>query len=316
MLNFTKAASLAAFTLFASTGLSVAADIPESDDAIKVILNDWTGQHFSTYVAGGLLEKMGYNIEYVSAGALPQHAGLQQGNLHFQTEVWSNNVGDIFPKAVEAGEIDVLGELGLEPKEGWIYPPYMEEKCPGLPEYKALYDCAQAFAAADTFPKGRLITYPADWGTRSKDVVAAIDLPYAAIAGGSEGAMVAELKSALAGKDPVLMMMWQPHWIFAAYDFNWVEWNKIEGECVEESQEKDTACGFAQASVQKVAWSGLKDKWPAAHKMLTALTLTNADENAAILAVDNDGRDVKEVAAEWLANNEDKWQAWIDQAKQ
>ncbi|MEP2030295.1 MAG: ABC transporter substrate-binding protein [Paracoccaceae bacterium] len=312
----TKTASAAALALFASGNVVLAGNVPENTDAIKVILNDWTGQHFSTYVAGGLLEKMGYNIEYVSAGALPQHSGLSQGNLHFQTEVWSNNVGEIYPKAVESGEIVVLGDLGLEPKEGWIYPPYMEEKCPGLPDYNALFECAQAFAGAETFPNGRLITYPADWGTRSRDVVEAIDMPFTAIAGGSEGAMIAELTSAVAAKDPILMMMWQPHWIFAAHDFNWVEWNPVEGECNEETQEKDTACGFAQATVNKVAWSGFEEKWPAAFKMLSLMSLTNSDENAAILAVDNEGRDVGEVAVEWLANNEGTWQGWIDEATQ
>ena len=316
MTTISKTAGAIAFALLASGGAALADSVPENDDAIKVILNDWTGQHFSTYVAGELLQKMGYTVEYVSAGALPQHAGLSQGNLHFQTEVWSNNVGDIYPKAVESGEIVVLGNLGLEPKEGWIYPPYMEERCPGLPSYSALYDCAQAFAGAETFPKGRLITYPADWGTRSRDVVEAIDLPFTAIAGGSEGAMVAELTSALAAEDPILMMMWQPHWIFAAHDFNWVEWNQIDGECSEETQERDTACGFAQATVNKVAWSGFEEKWPAAFAMLSAMTLTNADENAAILAVDNEGRDVTEVAAEWLVNNETTWQGWIDAAMQ
>ncbi|MCY3769220.1 MAG: ABC transporter substrate-binding protein [Gammaproteobacteria bacterium] len=311
--KFTVSALIAA-AMLAISGTTVSADVPESSDPIKVILNDWTGQLFSAKVAGGLLEKMGYNIEYVSAGALPQHAGLAQGNLHFQTEVWSNNVGDLYPKAVESGDIVVVGNLGLEPKEGWIYPPYMEEKCPGLPDYKALYECAQAFAAADTFPEGRLITYPADWGTRSRDVVAAIGLPFKAIPGGSEGAMVAELTSAQAAEAPILMMMWQPHWIFAAHDFNWVEWNATEGECVEETQEKDTACGFAQATVNKVAWSGLEEKWPAAFKMLTLMSLTNADENAAILQVDNESRDVDDVAAEWIANNEARWKPWIDAA--
>ncbi len=306
--------TLIAVAMLAISGNTISADVPESSDPIKVILNDWTGQLFSAKVAGGLLEKMGYNIEYVSAGALPQHAGLAQGNLHFQTEVWSNNVGDLYPKAVESGEIVVVGNLGLEPREGWIYPPYMEEKCPGLPGYKALYECAQAFAAAETFPEGRLITYPADWGTRSRDVVTAIGLPFKAIPGGSEGAMVAELTSAHAAEAPILMMMWQPHWIFAAYDFNWVEWNAIDGECQEETQEKDTACGFAQATVNKVAWSGLEEKWPAAFKMLTMMSLTNADENSAILQVDNESRDVDDVAAEWIANNEDRWKPWIDAA--
>ncbi len=290
------------------------ADVPESTDPIKVILNDWTGQHVSTKIAGELLKKMGYNIEYVSAGALPQHAGLAQGNLHVQTEVWTNNIGDLYPKAVESGDIVVLGELGLDPKEGWIYPPYMEEKCPGLPDYKALYECTQAFASAETFPKGRLITYPADWGTRSRDVVASIDMPFEPIPGGSEGAMVAELKSAYAAKEPIIMMFWQPHWMFADYDFNWVEWTQSEGECVEESQDKDTACGFEQAKVNKVAWSGFEQKWPAAFKMLSSYELTNADENAAILEIDNKGRDLDEVVAEWLDNNEARWQPWLDSA--
>jgi len=298
----------------ASTAVNAA--IPESDDPIKVILNDWTGQHFSTKVAGQLLVEMGYNIEYVSAGALPQHAGIAQGNLHLQTEVWTNNVGDLYPKAVEAGDIVVLGQLGLEPKEGWIYPPYMEEKCPGLPSYKALFECTQAFASADTFPKGRLITYPADWGTRSRDVVASIDMPFVAVPGGSEGAMVAELKSAYAAEEPVIMMFWQPHSLFAEFEFNWVEWNATDGECVEETQNKDTACGFSQASVDKVVWSGFEDKWPAAFKMLSSLQLSNDDENQAILEIDNNGREVEEVVAEWLENNKDTWMPWIEAATQ
>ena len=310
MLKISKAAALFVFASMVG-GHAVAADIPESDDPIKVILNDWTGQHISTKIAGELLKEMGYNIEYVSAGAIPQHPGLAQGNLHVQTEVWTNNVGDLYPNLVDKGEIVVLGELGLDPKEGWIYPPYMEEKCPGLPDYKALYECAQAFASAETFPKGRLITYPADWGTRSRDIVASIDMPLEAVPGGSEGAMVAELKAAYAAEDPIIMMFWQPHWMFADFDFNWVEWNAVEGECVEETQSKDTACGFQQASVDKVVWGGFEEKWPAAFKMLTSYQISNDDENKAILEVDNKGRDIDEVVAEWLENNKSTWEPWI-----
>jgi len=307
--KYTVSMLISAAVLLMSSATLVAA-VPESNDPIKVVMNDWTGQHFSTKVAGELLKKMGYSIEYVSAGAVPQHTGLAQGNLHIQTEVWTNNVGDLYPKAVESGKIVVLGDLGLEPKEGWIYPPYMEEKCPGLPSYEALYKCAQAFATAETFPKGRLITYPADWGTRSRDIVSSIKLPFQAVAGGSEGAMIAELESAYATQSPMIMMMWQPHWIFAAKDYNWVEWNPIEGECVEENQKKGSACGFQQASVHKVAWSGFEEKWPAAFKMLTKLELTNKDENWAILEVDNNSRDVDDVVKEWLISNESKWKAW------
>ena len=309
-----KIVALAASMVVFTNGMATAGNVPESSDPIKVIKNDWTGQLFSTEVMGELLKEMGYNIEYVSAGALPQHPGIAQGNIHLNTEVWTNNVGDLYPDFVAKGEIVVVGDLGLDPKEGWVYPPYMEEKCPGLPNYMALYECQQAFATAATFPNGRVITYPADWGTRSRDLVASLEMPLEPIPGGSEGAMMAELKSAYAAKDPILMMIWQPHWIFADLDLNFVEWNPVDGECIEETQQKDTACGFQQAAVHKVVWGGFKDKWPAAFKMVSNFKLTNADENWAIFEVDNNGRDVEDVAQEWLKTNEALWKPWIEAA--
>ena len=127
--------------------------ISQAADPIRIPINEWTGQHISAHITGTLFKKAGYEIEYVIAGAVPQFAAIAQGDLHVQPETWTNNVGDIYPKAVAAGDIEVVGPLGLEPREGWIFPPYLKEKCPGLPSYMALYDCAQAFAAADTFPK-------------------------------------------------------------------------------------------------------------------------------------------------------------------
>ena len=312
MLKISKLFSIAATAFIVSGQALFAGNIPESDDPIKVTIQDWTGQHFSTHVAAGLLKEMGYNVEIVVSDAITQHPAIASGNINLSTEVWTNNVGDLYDGLVEKGDIVVVGELGLSPKEGWIYPPYMDERCPGLPDYKALYECAQAFGSAETFPKGRLITYPASWGTRSRDIIASIEMPFEPIPGGSEGAMVAELKSALAAEEPVIMMFWQPHWIFAAYDFNWVEWNPIEGKCVEESQEKETACGFEQAKVQKIVSKGFEDKWPAAFKMFKAMQLTNADENAAILEVDEKGRKVEEVAAEWISENKNIWQNWMN----
>ncbi len=300
----------------AITALSLAtpsvtlADVPESPDPIKIAVNEWTGQVLSANIAAEILKKMGYNVELVIAGALPQLAAIGQGELDMNPEVWDNSVTEAYTNGIASGDIVVLGELGLEPREGWVYPPYMEELCPGLPSYQALYDCAQAFGTAETFPNGRLVGYPADWGTRDIDVVTAIGLPFNVVPGGSEGAMLAEMKGAIAAKEPILMMFWQPHWIFAEQDLNWVEWNPIDGECVEETQAKDTACGFAQAHVQKIQGREFATKWPAASAMMAKFTLTNTDQNAMILEVDQKGRPAEEVAAEWVANNEAIWSTW------
>ena len=283
--------------MLALTGTSQAA---KSGDPIKIAVNDWTGQHISAHITGQLLEKAGYNIEYVTAGTVPQLTGIAQGNLHLQPEFWDNNVGAIYEKALETGDIVKVGALGLSTYEGWMYPAYMKAKCPGLPAASALVKCAQAFGSAETYPKGRLITYPADWGTKSKDLVAAENLPFQAIAGGSDGAMIAELKSAYAAKEPVLMMFWEPHWIFAEYDMEWVdmaEW------------------GFAQAGVSKLVWSGFKDKWPGAYKLVQQLVIDNKTQNNLMLEIDNKKRDLDEVVSEYLAATESTWKPWVKAAQ-
>ncbi len=307
MSNRLKIAAAAAMMAVGASSFAAAADGP-----IKIAINEWTGQHLSANIAGSVLQEMGFEVEYVTAGAVPQFAAIAEGSLHLNPEIWTNNVGEIYPKAVESGDIVVAGELGLSPSEGWFYPPYMEEKCPGLPSYTALYDCAQAFAAADTFPNGRLITYPADWGTRSKDLVATLDMPFQAVAGGSEGAMIAEMKSAVAAKQPMIMMFWEPHWVHAEIDLNLVKWDKATADCESgPEQKRGDACGFAQAKINKIVSKGFKKDFPKAYDFVTNYSLSNGVQNALIQKVDQDGLSVEEAVAEWMGANESTWKGWV-----
>ncbi|MGL6210306.1 MAG: glycine betaine ABC transporter substrate-binding protein, partial [Paracoccaceae bacterium] len=97
------AAGVAALALL-GTPLS-AADLGAADEPIKLAMLEWTGAQISTQVAGRILEKAGYKVEYVTAGNFPQFSGLADGTLSASVEVWMNNVGDIYPKALEAGQI-------------------------------------------------------------------------------------------------------------------------------------------------------------------------------------------------------------------
>ena len=82
-------------SMVAGAGMVLAATqamAAESSDPIKIAINEWTGQHISAHIAGELLKKAGYNVEYVTAGAVPQFAAIAQGNLHLQPEVWDNTI--------------------------------------------------------------------------------------------------------------------------------------------------------------------------------------------------------------------------------
>src|SRR5215467_11715519 len=91
-----------------------AADLGNKDKTIKLAMLEWTGQHVSTHIAGQLLQKMGYKVEYVTAGNYPEFSGLADGSLDASVEVWMNNVGDIFPKTLAAKQIEDVGPLKLK----------------------------------------------------------------------------------------------------------------------------------------------------------------------------------------------------------
>jgi len=87
----------AAIAFAAGTTGAKAQDIPESQDPIRLALAEWTGQHITTYIAGQILERMGYNVEYVTAAYLPSATAIADGNITGSLEVWDNNLGEFFP---------------------------------------------------------------------------------------------------------------------------------------------------------------------------------------------------------------------------
>lgn len=287
----------------------VAADMGAVGEPIKIAMLEWTGAQISGQLAGQILEKAGYKVEYVTAGNFPQFSGLADGTLSASVEVWLNNVGDIYPTVKAAGKIEDLGALGLKTREGWIYPKFMETVCPGLPDWTALQKpaCIAALGTADTLPNGRFLDYPSDWGSRAATIIADNALPLTAVPSGSEGAMVAELRASEAAKTPLMMMFWAPHFVLAEADVGWV----TMPPCKDQSNEH---C-ITPPDVAKIVWSGFGAKWPAAHEILKSFQITTDEQQKMMLEAEKSGESVDKVAAKWVAANESVWKPWVDAAE-
>lgn len=302
----------AAVSAFALTGLAsgpiMAADLGAADEPIKLAMLEWTGAQISSQIAGKILERAGYKAEYVTAGNYPHFQGLADGEISASVEIWLNNVGDVYPKVMEAGKIEDLGSLGLQTNEGWIYPKFMEEICPGLPSWEVLKDpaCVGLLATPDTLPNGRFLDYPADWGSRAATIIADNNLQLTAVPSGSEGAMLAELRAAEAARTPLVMMFWAPHFILAEVEVGWIEMPP----CVDQSNEH---C-IMPPDVNKVVWSGFAEKWPAAHEILKSFQLSTEDQQNMMLAIDEKGQSLDAVTTAWVEENEAVWRPWLDAA--
>ena len=312
------------FAAFVATAPSKAASVPESNDPIKLAINEWTGQHITTHIAGEILKRMGYNVEYLIVSYLPQMDALMDNGVTATMEVWELTTLEAYNRVLDSGKVINLGDTGIISKEGWVYPAYVEERCPGLPDWSALENCADLFAVAETLPKGRIIDYPEEWtGENSLSDQwlegLRLDGKFITVPAGSEGAMIAELKSAIVRKSPLLFFFWGPHWIHSAYDVKWVEMPPYEAKCGEDPSVgfySDTLndCGLSIGFVRKVAWKGIQDKWPAAYEFLKSYKITNDVQESLMIAVDVNGEDLEKVTKTWVDDNEEIWRPWVDAA--
>jgi glycine betaine/proline transport system substrate-binding protein len=318
-INTSMAGALAGMLTAAAVGLTSVAAMAEveSRDPIKLTLHDWTGQFVTTKIMGEVLKKAGYNIEYVQADYIAQFAGLKTGDLHVAMEIWETTGRDAMDEATATGNVENLGETGMQAIEEWWYPLYMKEKCPGLPDWQALAKCAEAFSTPETAPKGRYLGGPVTWGGYDDERVEALGLNFEVVHAGTDAALFAELESAYQRKAPVLLWVYAPHWAPVKYEGEWVEFPKYEAACYSDpawgtNTSATYDCGKPRGPIWKVAWSGVKDKWAGAHKAIQKFNVSNEEMGAMVSAVDLDGKEVDAVVADWVAKNEARWRTWIE----
>jgi len=297
---------------------AAAQSVPESPDPIKIAMFDWTSVNINATILAQVLKAQGYNVELVTSDYLSSlQTGLQTGDLTVGMEFWDTTAGEAMAAADASGKTEKLGALGPKAKEEWWYPLYMKEKCPGLPNWEALKEpaCAEAFSTPETAPKGRYVGGPVTWEGFDDERVEALGLPFEVIHAGTDAAMFAELESAYQRQAPVMLWIYSPHWAPAKYKGEWVEFPEYSKECYEDPSvgiNPDMAydCGKPHGEIWKYGWAGMKDKWPVAHKIAMNYSISADDLNALSGQVDLDGKSIEDVAAGWVAANQDKIKSW------
>lgn len=317
MLRDLKITALAGALLAATFGFPASADVPESKDPIKVVINDWSSQYVNAYIVGGILERLGYNVEYVQADYFAQFAGMESGDLHMQVEIWETTGKDALLASVATGKTLDMGETGMQGIEDWWYPTYMKERCPGLPNWEALKDCAQEFATPETAPKGRFLSGAVQWGGHDEERVEALGLDFVVVHAGTEGTLWAEIESAYQRKASVVAWVWSPHWWPTKYEGEFVEFPAYTDACY-----KDPSwglnpclafdCGRPRGWIKKVASTAGEQKWPKAYQVHRNFRMDNDTIGGLIAKVDLEGQAPQQVAEEWLNANEDIWKPWTE----
>lgn len=304
----------AALGLTLSYGIGTAS----AADSIKIPLHNWTSQLVGAEIVGRIIQESGSEVEYVPADSGAVYEAMCEGDIDLVHEVWQGAFGVAFEKQVNAGCVIDAATHDAKTREEWWYPSYVEEVCPGLPDWKALNNCAEKFATAETKPKGRFLGGPAEWLKGDDERVHGLGMDFEVINAGSADAIWAELAIASEKKIPIVHFNWTPNFIEALYDGKFVEFPEYFDGCREDpaggiNPETTHDCGNPKDGYLKIGvWEGLPEKNPGAYAVIQRINFTNLDIAVMSKLVDVDKMEVQDAATKWMADNDAKWRAWLN----
>lgn len=298
------------------TGAATAAGKAETEDPIKLTVINSSETDVPTYILGHVLQKAGYNVEYVTADYAAGLTGLEQGDLH--TFLCWDTTWEACSAAVATGDVLNVGSSGIAVREGWWYPAYLTKVCPGLPDYKALLqpECVKALSTAQTAPNAQFVAAPADWYTYVPETIDAFGLKVTPITSGSSGALIAAMKGAYDRKEPVIGWGYSPHWFFDKADGGFVDFPDYEPACFTDPAwgpiaDKTHDCKTPSGFLWKLMNREESLVAPAATRIFYLFTLDAATVASGMERIDVDGVSYDQMASDWVDQNEAVWSAWL-----
>jgi glycine betaine/proline transport system substrate-binding protein len=281
-------------------------------ETINLVANAWTASALNAEIAKQLIEsELGNTVEIVAIDENTMFTGLSDGSLDVVLEVWPSGITEDEQAFLDDGSVVNIGELGAVGKIGWFVPQYVIDEHPELATWEGFQDpeLAALFATAETGENGRFLGTDPSYSQYDEAIIANLGLPLQVVFSGSEPATVAELDARVAANEPIVMYWWTPTAAVAQYDLVNVTLPEYNEECYADPAAID--CDYPEDVLVKLASSGLAEKAPNVQSFLEKFQITTEDQLGMLPAVEIDGEDAADVAAQWIADNEDVWSAWL-----
>ena len=286
-------------------------------ETITLIVNPWTASRLNAEVAANIIEsELGNPVEITEVNENDaMFTGMADGTLDAVLEIWPSGVTDAETAYFDEGSVVNLGDLGAVGKIGWFVPQYVIDEHPELATWEGFQDpeLAALFATAETGENGRFLGTDPSYSQYDEQIIENLDLPLQVVFSGSEPATVAELDARAAAEEPIVMYWWTPTAAVSAYDLVNVTLPEWTEECGASAAAGDGGvdCDYPEDVLFKAASGMLEEKDADVFAFLEAFTMTTEDQLGMLPAVEIDGEDPADVAAEWVSANEDVWSAWL-----
>jgi glycine betaine/proline transport system substrate-binding protein len=282
-------------------------------DCGKVVLNEqaWAGSTANTYIAKNVLEdKLGCEVEITKITEIPAFQAMADGKTDAVLEDWQHV--DQYKQYIDkAGTVVQGGPLGVEGHIGWFIPKFVMDEHPEFKSWEGLK------GEEDVFNNEFLGGDPS-YVQKDKELIKALGLDLKHVTAGAEPAQVARWSQAYKQQKPVLFYWYTPQYLNQQYDLAEVKLpprTDANKDCKDDAKEggdpEQYKCEYDVTIINKLFSKKFADSGSPAYDVLKKMKLTNEDQELVAKAIAGDKQDPDEAAADWVKDNEDKVQEWL-----
>ncbi|PSL42576.1 glycine betaine/proline transport system substrate-binding protein [Salsuginibacillus halophilus] len=239
----------------------------------------WTSTVPPTEVAAIVVEEMGYDTAQTEADAGNVYTGLSGGDLDVFMDGWF----PVHDNYIEQYE-DTIEKTALsydDAEAGWVVPEYMDD-IDSIEDIQGEEDSfGNEFYGIE---EGASVTEVND------DVIEEYELDMTQV-NSSEGGMIAESMRLMESEEPVAFYGWRPHSKFYELDIKIID---------------DDRGFFDDDEVHVVTNNELADQAPDVYEFLSNWSMDIDEIESMIVEIEEEGRDAREVAEEWVEENRDE----------
>ncbi|NYS78093.1 MULTISPECIES: glycine betaine ABC transporter substrate-binding protein [Halomonadaceae] len=279
---------IASLAMLAGTGVAIssAAQAEEEKGTVNLAYVEWSSEVASTNVVAAVLEQAGYEVDLTSLSAAAMFQALSSGDADAIVAAWLPTTHADYMERL-GDSIEDLGPNLDGTKLGLV-----------VPEYTDVDSIADLNDNADSFNNEIIGIDPgAGLMSLSEKVVDTYDLELE-LRSGSGATMTAALSSAINNEEDVVVTGWTPHWMFARFDLKYLE-------------DPENVYGGAE-QIHTAVREGLEDDMPEAYAILDAFEWTPEQMGEVMLMNQEDGSDPYENAKQWVEDNQDVVEQWLD----
>jgi len=291
------------------------------EDCGKVVLNEqaWAGSTANTYIAKAVLEdKLGCEVEITKIAEIPVFQAMADGKVDAVLEDWQHV--DEYKKYIDgAGTVVQGGPLGVEGHIGWFIPKYLMDENPEFKSWEGLKGKEDLFKTPESGDQGMFLGGDPSYVQKDKELIEALGLNFKHVTAGAEPAQVARWSQLYKQKKPVIFYWYTPQYLNQEYDLAEVQLpprTDANQDCKDDSKAggdpEQYKCEYDVTVINKLFSKKFADSKSPAYDMLSKFELTNEDQEQVAKAIAGDKVDPEQAGQDWVDDNQDKVDAWLN----